>query len=615
MLKKKLGLVSFAALTLTLAACQNDDKGGTTESGGVDTGVSESSQSGDNGSEANIPTFDTVMKNDEDAIEGGTLKYALVASSPFQGVFSPEFYEDAYDSELMGFTHEGLFSVDENFMLSQEGMATFDFDQDAKTITITLKDDLKWSDGEPLTTEDVLYSYEVIGSPDYTGVRYGSDFSNIVGMEEYHAGNADTISGIKVTDDKTISIEYVEVNPSILQSGGGIWSYPMPKHQLKDVAVADMAASDQIRKNPVGAGPFRVKSITPGESVEYEANEYYWKGAPKLDGVVADVVSPETVVSEMQNGRYDIASMPTDLYDTYKDMDNATLLGRQELAYTYIGFKLGKWVEAEKDEEGKVITPAHNEYNPDAKMADVNLRQAMAYAIDNDAVAVEFYQGLRENAKAMIPPVFEDFVNEDIEGFYYDTDKANQILDDAGYKDVDGDGFREDPEGNKLEIKFASMSGGATAEPIAQYYMQEWNDIGLNVTLATGRLIEFQAFYDLIKADDPQIDIYQAAWGTGSDPNPTGLYGEDASFNYTRYVNEENTELLDKINSSESFDPEFKFQAFRDWQEHMFENVPVIPTLWRKEVFAVNNRVKNYDITYGTTDGWEVVELSADNPY
>ena len=159
------------------------------------------------------------------------------------------------------------------------------------------------------------------------------------------------------------------------------------------------------------------------------------------------------------------------------------------------------------------------------------------------------------------------------------------------------------------------MSGGATSEPIAQYYMQEWNNIGLDVSLATGRLIEFQAFYDMIKADDPEIDIYQAAWGTGSDPNPTGLYGEDASFNYTRYVDEKNTELLDKINSSESFDPEFKFQAFKDWQEHMFEAVPVIPTLWRSEVFAANNRVKNYDITYGTTDGWEAVELTSDSAY
>ena len=599
MMKKKLGLLSLSAFVLTLAACQSN---GSDNADSSDNGANDSS-AGESGEASGVVEFDTVMSNDEAAIEGGVLNYALVSSSPFQGVFSPEFYEDAYDSELMGFSHESLFSVDESFMLSQDGMATFEFDQEAGTIAITLRDDLKWSDGEPLTTEDVLFSYEVIGSPEYEGVRYGADFANIVGMEEYHNGEADTISGITIIDDKNITIEYIEVNPSILQSGGGIWGYPMPKHQLGEVAIKDMAASPEIRSNPVSAGPFRVKSITPGESVEYEANEYYWKGAPKLDGVIAEVVAPETIVSEMQNGNYDVASMPTDQYDTYKDSENITLLGRQELAYTYLGFKLGSW------QDGKNVS------NPDAKMGDVELRKAMAYAIDNNAIATEFYQGLRENAKAMIPPVFGEFVNEEIEGFYYDPELAASILDDAGYEDTDGDGFRETPEGEELVINFASMAGGATAEPIAQYYIQEWQNIGLNVQLATGRLIEFQAFYDMLEADDAQIDIYQAAWGTGHDPNPTGLYGETAAYNYVRYVNEENEAILAKINSEASFDPEFKFEAFREWQQHMFDNVPVIPTLWRSEVLAVNNRVKNYDITYGTTDGWEVVELTSETAY
>lgn len=619
MLKKKLGLISLSAFALVLAACQGGGNEGT-DTGTTDKGT-DTSETVDSSAEANgddetgVVDLETAMTNDEDSIEGGVLRYAMVASSPFQGIFSPEFYEDAYDSELMGFSHESLFSVDENFMLAQDGMATFEFDEENATIHITLGDDLKWSDGNDLTTEDVLFSYEVIGHPQYTGVRYGADFSNIVGMAEYHAGEADTISGIVIEDDQKLSIEYIEANPSILASGGGIWGYPMPKHQLEGIAMADLAADPAIRNTPVGAGPFRVKSITPGEAVEFEANEYYWKGAPKLAGVTVEVVAPETIVSEMQNGNYDYAKMPTDQFDNYKDLENLTVLGREELAYTYIGFKLGHWQPAELDADDKVVTPATNVADPDAKMADVNLRKAMAYAIDNNAIATTFYQGLRQNAKGMIPPVFTDFINEDVEGFYYDQDLANQILDEAGYEDIDGDDFRETPDGEQLVINFASMSGGATAEPIVQYYIQEWAKVGLNVQLATGRLIEFQAFYDMLEADDEQIDIYQAAWGTGHDPNPTGLYGKDASFNYPRYVNEENEAILAKINSADAFDQEFKFAAFQEWQEHMFENVPVIPTLWRSEVFAVNNRVKGVNIAYGTTDGWEIVELTNDAPY
>ena len=103
-------------------------------------------------------------------------------------------------------------------------------------------------------------------------------------------------------------------------------------------------------------------------------------------------------------------------------------------AYTYIGFKLGTW----DDKEGKV------NYNPESKMADKSLRQAMGYALDNDAVGSRFYNGLRSNATTLIPPVFGTLHDTEVKGYTQDIDKANKLLDDAGYKDVDGDGMRED---------------------------------------------------------------------------------------------------------------------------------------------------------------------------
>ncbi len=131
-------------------------------------------------------------------------------------------------------------------------------------------------------------------------------------------------------------------------------------------------------------------------------------------------------------------------------------------------------------------------------MADKSLRQAMGYALDNDAVGSRFYNGLRTNATTLIPPVFGTLHNTEVEGYTLNIDKANQLLDDAGYKDVDGDGMREDKNGEKLTINFASMSGGETAQPLADYYIQQWNEIGLDIH-NTGRLIDFQAFYDKLK--------------------------------------------------------------------------------------------------------------------
>ncbi|AMB97554.1 oligopeptide ABC transporter substrate-binding protein [Aerococcus urinaeequi] len=592
---KLLGLT--AAASLALVACGNSD-----------SETAESSSSSESG-EVVAPELATTVDNEGDAIDGGTLQVGLVTDSPFQGIFSWEFYEDAYDAKIMEFGFESLFGTDDDFQIDDSGKATLALDQENNKATITLKEGLKWSDGEPLTAEDVIYSYEVIGHPDYTGIRYDGTFQNVVGMEEYHSGEADTISGITQVDDVTVEIEFQEVSPSMLQAGGGVWSYAMPKHYLEDVPVAELASSEKIRSTPVGDGPFRITKVTPGESVEYEANEYYWQGEPQLDNVVVEVVPSSSIVPALENGTYDVAlSMPTDLYASYAELPGYTLLGREELSYTYIGFKLGKW----DAEAGEVV------YDEDAKMADKSLRQAMGYAIDNDAVAQRFYNGLRSNANTVIPPVFGSFgaTTEEVPGYYYDADKANQLLDDAGYVDTDNDGIREDSDGEPLQINFASMEGGETAEPIAQYYIQAWKEVGLDVQLTDGRLLEFNSFYDRIEADDENIDIYQAAWGTGSDPAPNGLYARNSAFNFTRWATEENDQFMADFTSAEAFDEEFQRNTFVEWQKYFSEEAPVIPTLFRQEVMPVNNRVKHFDYANNPADdfGWHTVEVTADAP-
>ncbi|MGV3005076.1 oligopeptide ABC transporter substrate-binding protein [Aerococcus urinaeequi] len=594
---KLLGLT--AAASLALVACGNSDS---------DSETADSSSSSESG-EVVAPELATTVDNEGDAIDGGTLQVGLVTDSPFQGIFSWEFYEDAYDAEIMQFGFDSLFGTDDDFQIDDSGKATLALDQENNKATITLKEGLKWSDGEPLTAEDVIYSYEVIGHPDYTGIRYDGTFQNVVGMEEYHSGEADTISGITQVDDVTVEIEFQEVSPSMLQAGGGVWSYAMPKHYLEDVPVAELASSEKIRSTPVGDGPFRITKVTPGESVEYEANEYYWQGEPKLDNVVVEVVPSSSIVPALENGTYDVAlSMPTDLYASYAELPGYTLLGREELSYTYIGFKLGKW----DAEAGEVV------YDEDAKMADKSLRQAMGYAIDNDAVAQRFYNGLRSNANTVIPPVFGSFgaTTEEVPGYYYDADKANQLLDDAGYVDTDNDGIREDSDGEPLQINFASMEGGETAEPIAQYYIQAWKEVGLDVQLTDGRLLEFNSFYDRIEADDENIDIYQATWGTGSDPAPNGLYARNSAFNFTRWATEENDQFMADFTSAEAFDEEFQRNTFVEWQKYFSEEAPVIPTLFRQEVMPVNNRVKHYDYANNPADdfGWHTVEVTADAP-
>lgn len=554
-------------------------------------------------SEDGVLNFETAVTHEGEAIEGGTLRYALVGD-PFAGVLNNLLYTGNPDANIIGFFNEGLYGYDSSFAIDNSGFADIEFDVDNKQVTISIPEGTSWDDGEPLTIDDVIFPYYVVGHPDYTGVRYGSDFENVVGMAEYHAGEAEEISGLERIDDYTLRVTYINFNNSMLQAGGGVSSYVEPEHILGEVPVAELEDHEAVRTNPVGFGPFRVTSITPGEAVTYEANEYYYKGQPNIDNLVLEVVNATSIVAELKAGNYDLATLPADQYDTYKDATNFSVIGQISNAYTYIGFKQGSW-----DAEAGEVVPDETKVT-----SSKALRQAMAYAIDNDAVGAEFYSGLRQNANSLITPNFEAYHNFDQEAYTYNPEKAKEILAEAGFVDNDGDGFVEDLNGEPFTLGFASMSGGEVAEPLAQYYIQMWGEIGVSVELVDGQLMEFNSFYDRVEADDPAIDIYQGAWGTGGDPNPTGLYGRTSAFNYPRFASDEHDALLEAINSDDSFEEEFRVNAFNEWQAYVHEELPVVPTLFRYELVAVNKRVSQYDSEIGSDLDWTQISLTADSP-
>ncbi|HHV09519.1 MAG TPA: oligopeptide ABC transporter substrate-binding protein [Clostridiales bacterium] len=547
--------------------------------------------------------FPTAVTNRNPSIEGGTLKVALVSSSAFTGVLNPCFYEDSYDAQLLGWFSESLLSFDGNFIADQDGAATYDYNVKAKTVTLHMRGGVKWQDGEPVTLDDLVFAYEVICSRDYEGFRFNETFMNILGVEEYHAGKADAISGLKLSEDKmTLVVHFKEFDPSIL--AGGFWTNPIPRHYYGDIGVKDMAADGKTRSYPIGFGPFKVKNIVPGESVEFESFDDYWRGKPKLDGVILTVVKPELVPAAMKEGKFDVAEFSTQQYQDYMEPANYKYLGQIQTAFSYTGFKLGKWDAARNE----------NVYNPGAKLADVKLRQAIGYAVDNQAIAQYLYHGLRFLATTVITPRHGAYQNTRLEGYVYDPEKAKRLLDEAGYRDVDGDGYRETPEGKEFTITWATMDG-ENADIIAQFKIQCWKEVGLRVKLYHGRLTEFNAFYEAVEGDDPAIDMYDAAWSTGYNPNPSVLWGRNSAANYTRYTSNTFDDIIKEISSGKAWDGAFLSQKYKEWQTAFFKEAPAIPTLWRIQLVAVNNRVKNYeDISNDIKQTYHLIELTAKEP-
>ena len=147
-----------------------------------------------------------------------------------------------------------------------------------------------------------------------------------------------------------------------------------------------------------------------------------------LKSVVLKVVNTASILKAVKTGEIDLAEIPADQYLNVKELGNIELLAKVDLAYTYIGFKLGKW-DAEKKE---------NITDPDAKLADKRVRQAMWHAMDNEVIGKKMYHGLRFPATTLIIPVFESFHDARNPGRAYDPEKAKDYLTKQDLKDVDG---------------------------------------------------------------------------------------------------------------------------------------------------------------------------------
>ena len=594
-MKKKSLVFLSAAAALTLAACGSANNNSNTSS--------EASKA------SSKSKFNSEVTHEGTPIKGGTLKYALVAASPFSGIFIDELSSNSTDSTIASQVDQSMFEYDENRKLTNTGLASIEFDVEGKTVTIKLNGkDYKWSDGQPFTIDDYIFAIEAIGNKDYTGTRYNDRYTNIVGMKDFHEGKSDKISGVEKVDDYTVKLHFEKMLPSMQLAGGAIPAYTMPKHIFKDIPVKEWEQSEYVRGNKVvGLGPFTIESVVAGESVTLKANEYYYKGRPKLDKVVMQVVAPNAIVSEMKAGNYDIATMPSAQYESFKDLTNVTYVSTFAPSYEYIAFHLGKFDKA----TGKNVT------DPNAKMSDVKLRQAMGYALDIDAAGESLYNGLNYGTNSIILPFFKDVYNPEQEGFAYNPEKAKQLLDEAGYKDVDGDGIRENKDGSKLQINFAARTRDDANESLIQQYLLWWKEIGLDVQLYTGRTIESNNFYEKIQADDPEIDVFAGGWGVGYDPNPANLFGETAKFNFSRYVNEKGTEIMKKIASTEAFDEAKLKEFYKEWQAYAHDEAFLIQTIVGDSVTAVNKRVKYYDTalaTSGSKAQLYQLELTSDTP-
>ena len=595
-------LISLFAGMMLLVSC-GDVNGGKADAAKQDVNLSELEQK-----------YPVAYKNDGEVVPVDTLKVAVVSASPYKGIFNGFLYSSAIDNEFMQYTMNGAFATNPDFTLvldSDETPIKVSVNTEEKTVTYKINPNFKWSNGDTVTTKDIVRTYEIVANQEYitssSSSRFNKNRKKIVGIQEYNEGKADKISGLEVIDDSTMKIHLTEITPSVYWGGNFISEFVNAK-QFEGVPMDKIIESPALRKNPLSYGPYYIKDIVQGEKVIFEANPYYYRGEPKIKTIEMEILPPSQQVAAIKSGKYDIVFSPElNIFPEIEKLDNINILTRKAMYFSYLGFHVGKW----DNEKNEVVTDTNS------KMYDINLRRAMAYAIDNESIAKQFYHGLAMRAPSAIAPIFTKLRNPEVEGFKIDLEKAKRLLDDAGYKDVDGDGIREGKDGKPFKINLAMMSGSEIQEPLSQYYIQQWKSIGLNVELVDGRLLDFNNFYDRLKADDPEIDCFFAAFGYGSDPQQMSLFGKNSQFNKSRYTSETFEKALEAQISPEALDEAKRIEIYHNYDKIFMEELPVAPQLNKMEYIVVNKRVKEYDWKYDVDMkgfDWSKIEVTAKEP-
>ncbi|GHH98480.1 oligopeptide ABC transporter substrate-binding protein [Neobacillus kokaensis] len=552
---KKKSMLMLAVLMLVLsaflAACSGSDKAGTKK---------EDDNKGKSGETAGEPQ------------DGGTLVYAL-DSAP-EGKFNYAFYGTATDAEVIDFFDENLIDYDEH-LKAQPHIASWKT-EDNKVFDFEIKKGVKWQNGDELSVKDWEFALYTIADKEYEGPRF-DNVRNILGAQAYHDKKADKIEGIKVIDDYHIQITFDKARVNNLDN---LWTYPMNRTAFKGIAVKDMMSSEVVRTKPVGLGPFKVTKIVPGESIEMERFDEYFGGKPHIEKVVVKVIDPSLSVGELKNGTLDMTSFHPSIIDQVKALDNVNAITYPGVSYYYVGFRLGTW-----DGEKNVMN--------DQKYQNVKLREAMFYAINREEWVKAFFFGVGKPVNRPIPTnhwIAAD--NKDLEQFAYDPEKAKQLLDEAGYKDKNGDGFREDPNGKEFVVNFSHYATqNPTFEARAKALTQYWEAVGLKTKLT---MTDVNLYYDMLEKADKSVEVFFGGWSTGSDPDPTPLWGSKALWNYPRWVNADSDKLLDQALdiSIVGTDDQKRKDLYVQWQKLFMKELPVLPIAELEETMAVAKRVQ-----------------------
>jgi peptide/nickel transport system substrate-binding protein len=494
-------------------------------------------------------------------VEGGTV-------DP-QG-FNPLLATTGTTQIITALVFDPLLDIDTNNTLIPGLAESIPSSPDAKTYTFKLRPNLKWSDGKPLTSEDVVFTFQLIFDPNY------KEFSSFL------RGQAERlIASVEASDPLTVKIVTNEPNAAFLSSHGTL--RVLPKHILGTLSGKDLNTADFNSAPPVASGPFKFEKWEKGQEVRLVRNESYWRGPTNIDTYVRKVLgSDDKIATQLRQGEVHIGKLPPTELAPVQGSQDIDLTRFQSRAYWFYATQMDP-----KSVAGKILS-------------EKPVRQALRYAIDAERIKKVAFLDQGEVSGTHLPSWNWASIKDPAVKYTFDLAKAKQLLDDAGWK-VGASGIRE-KEGVPLALAISAATGSSEANLISQILQEQWKAVGVDAEIR--QKAPQQLVADVVQKHE--FDVWVANVSQNQDPDFITQFFHSANakpggVNFSDYKNPRVDKLLDDARATT--DEARRKEMYREAQNILLDELPFAPLVLPLDTLAVRKRVQGVTYTLFADNG------------
>jgi peptide/nickel transport system substrate-binding protein len=404
---------------------------------------------------------------------------------------------------------------------------------DGLTWTFTLQPDAVWHDGEPVTADDVAFTMDFIKNNKH--LRWTGPVTT-------------QIEAVEVVDAQTVVFHLTAPTPGfalLIAADVPI----LPQHIWQD---ASLTWGEPVDVPPIGSGPYKLVEHRTDVMYRMEANPDYWGGAPLVDSLVFVIITDSNAqMTALLSGEIDFATgyVPPELVDTLGNGAGVTIARAPGYVLDYVG------IHADR-----------------APLDDTTFRLALSYAVDVHDITTTLYgEYAVPGSPGYVPPSAPWATPIESQ---FDPAYAAELLDDAGYRDTDGDGWRETPDGEPIDLEMHTQTGRPirlrAGELVAEYAAQ----VGIRIQPTPG---EFATWMTTVR-ERGDYEMYLGGWSAPVQQNPdrmAQLFHTEGALNFTEFSQPEMDELLNAFTSE--LDPERRLELAAQLQEQIAASAPYIP--------------------------------------